>query len=101
MLDPPTPLPAGGPGALSHTLDRLLIPLARSNLLLLCLNARPRDQAAPQAAVRLWLERERWLYHHHDIHGYRARVEIVKNRGGPAGRQVSVSFLYAGLSSTP
>lgn len=97
VLDFPAPLPSEGIGALSNTLDRLLAPLARSDNLLLCLNARPPAQAAPQATVRLWLERERWLYHQHDIRGYRAQVQILKNKGGPSGQQVPVAFTYAGL----
>lgn len=97
VLDLPAPPPAQGMNALSNTLDQMLIPLAHSNIIVLCLNARPRQQAAPQAAVRLWLERARWLYHQHDIHGYEAQVQIMKNKGGPAGQEVPVSFTYASL----
>lgn len=97
VLDFPVPLAGAGAHALSHTLDRLLAPLARANMLLLCLNPRLLAQAAPQAAVRLWLERERWLYHYHDVHGYQARIQILKNKGGPVGKEVSLSFTCASL----
>ena len=101
VLDFPAPLSGAGADALADTLDRLLAPLARANTLLLCLNPRPPGQAAPQATVRLWLERERWLYRGHDIHGYQARVQILKNKGGRAGQQVSLSFTCAGLPEAP
>ena len=35
--------------------------------------------------MRLQVVRERWLRRHGDIRGYKARVEVLKNRLGPAG----------------
>ena len=35
---------------------------------------------AHYAAVRLQVVRERWLRRHGDIRGYKARVEVLKNR---------------------
>jgi hypothetical protein len=51
---------------------------------------------AHYAAVRLQITRERWLRRHGDIQGYKARVEVLKNRLGPAGRTVSVAIEFNG-----
>jgi recombination protein RecA len=42
------------------------------------------------AAVRLLLQRERWLYQHRDVYGYEARVQVLKNKLAPAGQPVSI-----------
>jgi recombination protein RecA len=104
---------------LAATLDRLPASLARSGLALLVLHESPTDRMAADrmsagnvpthrtpalsalahhAAVRLQVVRERWLHHkyHQDIRGYEARVEILKNRLGPAGRTVSLSIEFNG-----
>jgi hypothetical protein len=51
---------------------------------------------AHYAAVRLQVVRERWLKHHGDIRGYKARVEVLKNRLGPAGRTVTLNIEFNG-----
>jgi recombination protein RecA len=51
---------------------------------------------AHYAAVRLQVVRERWLQHYGDIRGYQARVEVLKNRLGPAGRTVSLDIKFNG-----
>ena len=51
---------------------------------------------AHYAAVRLQVAREEWLYHQLDIRGYKARVEVLKNRWGPAGRAVTLSIEFNG-----
>jgi hypothetical protein len=48
------------------------------------------------AAVRLQVARERWVHRHGDIRGYKARVEILKNRLGPAGRAVNLTIEFNG-----
>jgi hypothetical protein len=73
--------------------DRLLAPLARAGTLFLVLcplasGRRPTGTPIPHATLRLHLQRERWLYHHHDVVGYRTRITIVKNRLGGAGQSV-------------
>jgi len=93
------------PGAtpfLDATLNRLPPYLARSGLTLLVLHESP-DRGSPalsalahHAAVRLKVTREDWLRRHDDIRGYKARVEILKNRLGPAGRAVSLSIKFNG-----
>ena len=51
---------------------------------------------AHYAAVRLQVVRERWLKLHGDIRGYEARVEVLKNRLGPAGRTVNLNIEFNG-----
>jgi recombination protein RecA len=104
---------------LAATLDRLPASLSRTGLAFLVLHESPTDNVsadtsvtdasagtstrapalsalAHHAAVRLQVVRERWLHLHHDIRGYKARVEILKNRLGPAGRTVSLSIEFNG-----
>jgi recombination protein RecA len=85
---------------LASCLKRLAAPLARSGSLLLflhepdALDAATRSALAHHAAVRLQVSRERWLRRQGDIRGYTARVEVLKNRLGPAGRTVPVSIEF-------
>lgn len=90
--------------ALAQALARLLTPLARSDCALLFLSALPPNSvpsldAYPghvtlphYTAVRLLIQRESWLYHRRDIHGYQAQVAVVKNKLGVAGRQVRLAI---------
>lgn len=48
------------------------------------------------AAVRLQVVRERWVRRHGDVRGYKARVEVLKNRLGPAGRVVNLTIDFNG-----
>jgi recombination protein RecA len=95
---------------LTALLDRLAAPLARSGTALLFLHAvSPAERHAAvserspalsalahYASVRLQLTRERWLRRHGDIRGYEARVEVLKNRLGPAGRVVTLAIQFNG-----
>ena len=83
---------------LTATLNRLPPFLARSGTTLLVLHEAP-DLHSPAlsalahtAAVRLLLTRERWLRRGGDVRGYQARVEVLKNRYGPAGRAVQIAI---------
>ena len=51
---------------------------------------------AHYAAVRLQVVREDWLPLHDDIRGYNARVEVLKNQLGPAGRAVNLLIKFNG-----
>ena len=51
---------------------------------------------AHYAAVRLQVVREDWVPVHDDIRGYNARVEVLKNQLGPAGRTVSLTIKFNG-----
>jgi len=51
---------------------------------------------AHYAAVRLQVVREEWIHRQSDIRGYQARVEVLKNRWGPAGRAVTLSIEFNG-----
>jgi recombination protein RecA len=81
-------------GAPANTVpwDRLLAPLARAGTLFLVLSTAAGSRAIPHATLRLQLQRERWLYHHHDVYGYRTRITIVKNRLGGAGQSMAVDI---------
>jgi len=89
---------------LAACLDRLAAPLARSGTVLLFLHghgsAVGRSSAlsalAHHATLRLHIVRERWLRSHGDIRGYEARVEVLKNRLGPAGRTMSINIEFNG-----
>lgn len=93
------------PEAASHLaaiLNRLPAALARSGTTFLVLhesatgNSPALSALAHHAAVRLQVVRERWLRHHDDIRGYEARVEVLKNRLGPAGRAVNIAIEFNG-----
>ena len=105
---------------LAACLDRIVAPLARGGTALLFLRA-PVARVDPglsalahHATVRLYITRERWLRpaqvipskrdgvpvarlgQHNDIRGYEGRVEILKNRLGPAGRVVTITIRFNG-----
>jgi recombination protein RecA len=80
---------------LTHTLDRLILPLGKSNGALLFLisllphTAQPAQARASRvihpalahyAAVRLVVYRTRWRYGRRDVGGYEAKVYIAKNK---------------------
>jgi len=81
---------------LAAYLDRLMAPLARSGTVILFLHTPMRRESpslsalAHHATTRLDITRKRWLRHHHDVQGYEARVTVLKNRLGPAGRTVII-----------
>lgn len=87
---------------LAATFDRLPAPLARFDTTLLVLHESSTDDSpalstvAHCAAVRLEVIRERWIRRHRDIRGYEARVEVLKNRLGPAGRKVNIAIEFNG-----
>ena len=89
---PERPHLAGPAGLLSLPWDRLLAPLARAGTLFLVLCTPAGGQAIPHATLRLHLQREGWLYYHHDVVGYRTRITIVKNRLGGAGQSVAAEI---------
>lgn len=98
--------PAAAPAApaLPAALEQLLAPLGKSATLLICLVSLPPGVAPASyaqkatlpsyAAVRLELQRERWLQRRQDICGYRARVLIAKNKVGRAGVSVAVDVAF-------
>jgi recombination protein RecA len=92
---------------LAATINRLPAVLSRAGMALLVLHESSsgdlpggRSPAlsalAHTAAVRLQVVRERWVQRHGDIRGYEARVEVLKNRLGPAGRTVNLTIEFNG-----
>ena len=87
---------------LTSFLHRLPAPLARCGTVLLFLHNATADESpasatlAHCATVRLQVVRERWQYLYGDVRGYEARVEVLKNRLGPAGRAVTIAIQFNG-----
>jgi recombination protein RecA len=92
----------GATASLAATLNRLPPFLARSGMTLLVLHESFQGRSpalsalAHHAAIRLGVVREEWIEEQGDIRGYEARVEVLKNRLGPAGRGVSLSIKFNG-----
>ncbi len=93
------------PGTAPHleaTLNRLTPFLVRSGTVFLVLHESFQDRSpalsalAHCAAVRLKVIREKWLRHYQDIRGYEARVEVLKNKLGPAGRAAAITIEFNG-----
>jgi recombination protein RecA len=100
--------------SLATALGRLIAPLSRTNCALLFLTSLPPESSPldePQppvvsypnsstlphyAAVRLFIQRERWIYRQQDIRGYQAQIVVAKNKLGAAGKRVSVSITFNG-----
>lgn len=96
------------PDAVRHLtalLNRVTAPLAHSGMVFLFLSDISTDDTpvlsalAHYASVRLRVVRERWLRRYSDIRGYEARVEVLKNRLGPAGRLVTLKIHFNGTVS--
>ena len=99
---------------LASALSRLIAPLGRTNCALLFLTSLPpksspleepqppvasypNSSALPHyAAVRLFIQRGRWIYRQRDIRGYQAQIVVAKNKLGAAGKRVSVSITFNG-----
>jgi len=87
---------------LTASLDRLTPTLTGSGTALVFLHASSTTTSpalsalAHYATVRLQIVRERWLRRHGDIRGYKARVEVEKNRLGPAGCTATISIDFNG-----
>ena len=88
---------AGG-GHEITVLRRLAAPIAQSGCVFIGLF--PFDPAGPaieQAALRLQVVRQRWLFRRQDVQGYRAQITILKNKFAPVHRPVELTI---GFSST-
>jgi recombination protein RecA len=97
---------------LSSILGRLLAPLSKHHTTLLFLtalsmgnirsenmgvNGYPRQAALPHyTTLRLLFEREQWLYRQRDVHGFRTKVIVVKNKLSAPGKPVSITILIDG-----
>jgi RecA/RadA recombinase len=49
------------------------------------------------AAVRMLLKREKWLKRGHDVRGYQAQVQILKNKLGRAGHKAKIAITFNGV----
>jgi len=84
---------AGAEMYLSVVWRLLLAPLANSACAFIYLSE---SATAESAAVRLYIERERWLYRRRDVRGYRARVTILENKFSALRNPVSVLIGFSG-----
>lgn len=106
------PLPAfSQPDFLAHarqTFSRLQTALRRSSCVLLALTplhepghdlraCYPSGYALLQlATIRLWIQKEKWLYQQNDIKGYQSRVTVAKNKLAQAGQTAVIAVTFNG-----
>jgi RecA/RadA recombinase len=87
---------------LAATLNRLTPFLIRSGTIFLVLHESLEAHSpalsalAHCAAVRLKVVHEKWLHHYQDIRGYKAHVEVLKNKLGPTGRSAAITIEFNG-----
>ncbi len=91
-----------------QTFSRLQTALRRSSCVLLALTplyepghdlrtCYPADYVLLQlAAIRLWVQKEKWLYRHRDIAGYQSRVMVAKHKFAPAGKTAVIAVTFNG-----
>ncbi len=93
------------PGTVLHlaaNLNRLIPFLVRSGTVFLVLYESFQDRSpalsalAHCAAVRLKVVREKWVHQYRDVRGYEARVEVLKNKLGPAGHTAAITIEFNG-----
>jgi recombination protein RecA len=111
VFDAATHLMAGTHGAQSFStaLRQLPAALARSSAALMFLTPLqfggamstanyPSGFALPHyATIRLQLKKEKWIQKGRDIRGYQARVLVLKNKMGRAGRQATIAITFNGV----
>jgi recombination protein RecA len=85
----------------ANSTARVLAALAKSPCALIFLTAGKRTPTqaktaalSPHAALRLGIEKERWLLRRKDVRGYRTRVTILKNKLAPIGRPVTITISF-------
>lgn len=87
---------------LNASLSRLIALLARAGTILIFLH----DPLAGEiqalsvlrhyASLRLEVIREDWQHRHGDVRGYKARIQILKNRFGPTGGSTAIEIKFNG-----
>ncbi len=76
-------------------LNRLMSAIHRSYCALILVDHAGTALFSEKAAVRLHLQRERWLRQRRDIHGYRTQVQILKNQFGRSGQSVRLTIGFS------
>ena len=88
--------------------SRLQIALHRSSCVVLALTplhepgsdlraSYPSDYVLMQlATIRIWVQKEKWLYHRGDIKGYQSRVTVAKNKLAQAGETAVIAVTFNG-----
>jgi RecA/RadA recombinase len=49
------------------------------------------------AALRLLIEKERWIRKQRDVRGYQARVTVLKNKLGAEGKRAHIAITFNGV----
>ena len=49
------------------------------------------------AAVRLLIEKERWIKRRRDVRGYRAKLTVIKNKLAPGGKSATIEITFNGV----
>jgi RecA/RadA recombinase len=49
------------------------------------------------AAMRLLIEKERWIKRRRDVRGYRAKVTVIKNKLAAAGKSATIEITFNGV----
>jgi recombination protein RecA len=100
---------SNGAQTLSLALRQLPSVLSNSPCALIFLTPLPTDDAMSAAnypsgfalphyaTLRLGLKKERWLHKRGQLHGYEARVLVLKNKLGQAGQSAKVSIIFNGV----
>lgn len=95
--------------AISSILDQMAVTLSNAPAAMLFLaplsNAKPSTKEiysgnlalSHYATIRLLIEKERWIRKRQDIRGYRARVMVLKNKLGPAGKRTTIAITFNGV----
>ena len=81
-------------GALTQLAARL--PDTSTALIMLTEPVSASPALASAAAVRILIQRERWITRYGDVRGYEGRAEVVKNRFGPVGGSVPLRITFNG-----
>jgi recombination protein RecA len=87
---------------LNASLSRLIALLDRSGTILIFLHDPLQGEVQAlsvlkhYASLRLEVIREDWQYRHGDVRGYKARIQILKNRFGPSGGAAAIEIKFNG-----
>lgn len=87
---------------LNASLSRLITLLAHTGTILIFLHdplagdVRALSVLRHYASLRLEVIREDWQHRHGDVRGYKARIQILKNRLGPTGGATAIEIKFNG-----
>jgi recombination protein RecA len=86
---------AGKRHVTTTAMNRLISALHRSRCTLLFVEQVGTPLFSEKAAIRLYLQRERWLRQQQEVNGYRTQVRILKNQFGRSGQTVRLTIGFS------